>query len=220
MSNLLDHAVANNVAWCARVCRTHDVLSQVGEGWWVTLGPAPAHYPDAISLASDSVAATLPRMISERPWAAVKDSYGAVDLVGFTPTIQGSWVGGEPPPDTEPAWLVVRTADQFEAWCGAHGDALSIRTNLLADLDVRVLAAIVEDRPVAGAIAYRTGEVVGVSNVFTGAGHGWASLLGAVAGCFPDLPVVGWEVGDALDQAVAAGLDLLGPMRVLSRSAA
>ena len=218
MTDLLEAAVTNNVAWCARVSRDHDVIGQYGDGWWVTLRPAPAHYPDAIALTAASGRDTMPRMISERPRAGVKDSFARVDLVGFDTVIEGSWIGCAPPtPGTDPAWAVVRTPGQLAAWVAAHGDALSIRPELLADLDVRVLAGVAEDRPVAGVIAYRTGDVVGISNVFLGRPHGWPQVMAAVAACFPGLPLVGWESGGLLSAAVAAGFEDLGPMRVLLR---
>ena len=90
--------------------------------------------------------------------------------------------------------------------------------DLLTDLDVRVLAALVDHRPVAGAIAYRTGDVIGVSNVFLGRPQGWPEVMGAVATCFPGLPLVGWESGGLRSAAVAAGFDDLGPLRVLLRA--
>jgi hypothetical protein len=218
VTELLVEAVANNVAWCARVSRGHAVVGQYGDGWWVALSPAPANYPDAISLSATSSADTLPRMITERPRAGIKDSFAAVDLAGFDTFLEGSWIGCDPPaPGTDRAWVVVRSAGQIEAWVAAHGDALSITPDLLADLDIRVLAAIVDDVPVAGVIAYRTGDVVGVSNIFLGGDQGWDGVAGAVAACFPGLPLVGWECGDMLDSACLAGFVALGPMRVLSR---
>jgi len=218
MTSRLDEAVTNNITWCARVSRGHDVLGQYGDGWWVTLSSAPVHYPDAISLSVDSSVEALPRMVLDRPSAWVKDSYADLDLPGFDTVIEGSWIGCDPPePGTDPDWVVVRTPGQLEAWVTAHGDAPSIRADLLTDLDVRVLAALVDHRPVAGAIAYRTGDVVGVSNVFLGPSQGWPGVAGATATCFPGLPLVGWESGGLRSAAVAAGFDELGPMRVLRR---
>jgi hypothetical protein len=221
MTSRLEDAVANNVTWCARVSRSHDVLAQHGDGWWVTLSPAPARYPDAIALSADCSVDALPRLVRERPFASVKDSFAVLGLPGFATIIEGSWIGSDPPePGTDPAWVVVRTPGQLDAWVTAHGDAPSIGADLLTDLDVRVLAALVDHRPVAGCVAYRTGDVVGVSNVFLGRSHGWPEVMGAAATCFPGLPLVGWESAGLLSGASAAGFAELGPMRVWVRTAA
>jgi hypothetical protein len=214
-------AVRNNVAWCERVCRSHGVIGQYGDGWWVTLTKAPTHYPDAISLRPDSSPSRLPGIVAERLGASVKDSFASLDLAttGFGVLIEASWISHEPPlAAMAPGWSVVRTAEELAVWVAAHGDAPAIQADLLADLDVRVLVAKVEGRPVAGLIANRTGDVVGVSNVFTvDPGHGWTEAVAAVAACFPGLPLVGWEAGDALAAAKTAGFAELGPLRVWAR---
>ncbi|BEP11798.1 hypothetical protein acdb102_01090 [Acidothermaceae bacterium B102] len=221
MTTLLQEAVDNNVAWCARVCRSHGVLGQYGDGWWVTLSAAPTYYPDAMTLRPEASLETLPRMAIERAGASVKDSFDAVDLPGLEVAIEASWIGYErPSAELDPGWSVVRTPDQLAAWRVAHGDAPSIHPDLLADLDVRVLAAFVDEAAVAGLIAYRTGDVVGVSNVFLGGGHGWDAAVAAVSGCFPGLPLVGWESEAMLHSAVAAGFIALGPLRVWFRTPA
>lgn len=213
-------AVGNNVAWCERVCRSHGVIGQYGDGWWVTLSPAPTHYPDAIAVSPSASAASLPRLVTGRSGASVKDSFGAVDLPGFEVAVEGQWITCAPPEaGTDPAWVVVRTAGQLDAWLAAHGDAPSLRPDLLGDLDVRVLAVVVDDRPVAGLVAYRTGDVVGVSNTFLSGDHGWPAATVAVAGCFPGLPLVGWEADAVLADAVAAGFAALGALRVWRRAA-
>jgi hypothetical protein len=69
------------------------------------------------------------------------------------------------------------------------------------------------DGPSAGAVANRTGPVVGVSNVFTttiAADEAWAGLPHALAAVFPSLPLVGYEHGEAL----AAGFTEVGALRV------
>ena len=220
MTTLLQEAVDNNVAWCARVCRSHGVLGQYGDGWWVTLSAAPTYYPDAMTLGVGASLETLPRMAVERAGAAVKDSFASVELAGLEVAIEASWIGYErPAADPDPGWSVVRTAGQLAAWMVAHGEAPAIRPDLLADLDVRVLAAFVDGCAVAGLIAYRTGSVVGVSNVFLGGDNGWPAAVAAVAGCFPGLPLVGWESEAMLRSALAAGFRCLGPMRVWRRPA-
>jgi hypothetical protein len=69
---------------------------------------------------------------------------------------------------------------------------------------------------VAGAIANRTGDVVGVSNVFAhpDAERSWAGCLITIINAFPGLPLVGYERGDELEIAERLGFTAVGPLRV------
>jgi len=75
-------------------------------------------------------------------------------------------------------------------------------------------------RIVAGAVANRTGEVVGLSNVFAPAQDAaayWAGCVASAMGAFPGLPLVGYERGADLSSAEEAGFSRLGPLRVWIR---
>ena len=65
-------------------------------------------------------------------------------------------------------------------------------------------------------MAHRGDGVVGLSN-FTGPDEGWPGAVAAVSAAFPGAPVVGYEHGDALDNALAHGAEPLGPLRVWVR---
>ena len=73
-----------------------------------------------------------------------------------------------------------------------------------------------------GGIANRTGSVVGVSNVFTttmAVPDAWAGIVHALATLFPSLPQVGYERGESLESALAAGFSEIGPLWVWLRPA-
>lgn len=65
-------------------------------------------------------------------------------------------------------------------------------------------------------VASRRGHVVGVSNVFATADPDrlWQEIPTAVAGHFPDLPLVGYERDGSLAAARRAGFVRVGPLRV------
>lgn len=70
---------------------------------------------------------------------------------------------------------------------------------------------------IAGAIASRSDEVVGISNVFAldgGTETAWPLVLDAAHQLFPTLPVVGYEHGDDLVAAVRHGFEPIGPLRI------
>ena len=70
---------------------------------------------------------------------------------------------------------------------------------------------------VAGGIANRTGDVVGVSNIFTpedAAQDFWASFVHMAMETFPGLALVDYERGADLKIAHSVGFQSIGPLRV------
>jgi hypothetical protein len=207
-------AVDANVAWCGLVCRAHGIRAVTRPGVWSTTTRAPALYPDAISLRSDAtdvLAGTEPG-----PGRSVKDSFATLDLRddGFDVLFDARWIW-RPPAATLAAteWVVV----DLETWRAAASAPDSIRRGAVASEDVRVLANVRGGEVAAGAIANRSGDAVGVSNVFTltvDPEDLWSTLPAAVAAHLGPLPLVGYETGDDLSSAQAAGFEDIGPLRV------
>ena len=76
---------------------------------------------------------------------------------------------------------------------------------------------VADNRIVAGGIVNRSAEAVGISNVFTEAGHGsetWSALAQCARAFFPDLPLIGYEWGESLDDALSSGFQDIGSLRV------
>jgi len=79
------------------------------------------------------------------------------------------------------------------------------------------MAAYIDHHIVAGAIANRTTEVVGLSNTFTppdGAELYWEGFLGMIGTHYPSLPIVGYERDESLTIALHVGFTALGPLSV------
>ncbi len=96
-----------------------------------------------------------------------------------------------------------------------------LRPALLDHDDVTVLAAGDGDRVAAGAILNRSAEVVGISNVFSTpfpSATSWAGCLALVDHLFPEAMLVGYETGEDLRAAHAAGFESVGPLRIRIRS--
>jgi hypothetical protein len=88
---------------------------------------------------------------------------------------------------------------------------------LAGDATVRFLLARDGPSGTAGAVLHVAGGVVGLSNVFT-AGIDpdavWADLPAVAGQGAAGVPLVGYEHGDALRSALAAGLEATGALRV------
>jgi hypothetical protein len=231
----IERAVYNNAAWCEAVCRARGNPGEFLEGVWVNRHAAPRFYPNIVTLTRERVHEQLDAIRALKAdltggWA-VKDSYATLDLtgLGFRPLFEAQWIGREVSlgrPDAHlPAtrWTRVTTEAQLarweRAWAGTpEADQPGIfMPALLADEDVAILAAVWQDRIVAGAIANRSGGVAGVSNLFLPApddARMRAACVAAAMDAFPGLPLAGYESGVDLLEMQAQGFATLGPLRV------
>lgn len=227
---LLLAAVLNNAAWCDAVCRAHGLPGVSTADAWTSPRRTPPLYPDAVTLTPDGVsaAALVAAIDTGSPGCSVKDSFASLDLgpEGFEVLFEAQWIhrpaGPAPlPAGPSPQWSEVAGADGLAEWEAAwsgEGKASGLFRPELLTGEAVFLAGRTGGRIVAGAVANRSGSVVGVSNLFahqdTAVAATWAGTLAAVAARWPGLPVVGYESGDDLDAALRAGFTALGPLRV------
>ncbi|MEU1201152.1 hypothetical protein ABZ446_33715 [Streptomyces sp. NPDC005813] len=225
---LVRAAARNNAEWCAAVSRSHGLASEFGRHAWTAAARTPLYYPDAVTLHPDADPAALTgRIDTAAPGASVKDSFACLDLTGagFHVLFEAQWIhrpAGAPAVASDLLWDVADTPDTQRAWALAwdrgEGDADLFRPELLADPGTFMLAGRSADGSVvAGAVASRSDEVVGVSNVFAvdgGPDRAWPGVLDGVHRLFPTLPVVGYEHGDDLASAVRHGFEPIGPLRI------
>ncbi|MDT9690761.1 hypothetical protein Q5762_20920 [Streptomyces sp. P9(2023)] len=229
---MITEAVLNNAVWCEAMCRAHGSPGAFGPRAWTNARRTPLYYPDAVTLTADAsvrdVLEGVDGIDRSSPGASVKDSFARLDLSaeGFQPLFEARWIhrpAGLPAPATPDGerWRVIDTpaelGDWARAWSGGDPDEAALfRTELLADPATTVVAGYGTDgRIVGGAVLSESGRVTGVSNVFTADGSDpattWAGCLGLVR---DGRAVVGYESGDDLPPARAAGFEELGALRV------
>jgi len=224
---LVRAAARNNAEWCATMSRSHGVASEFGAQAWAAPARTPLYYPDAVTLVPGADRAELlARIDTAVAGASVKDSFADLDLVeaGFRVLFEAQWIhrpASAPTTSSDLDWTVVGTPDTLRAWALARdngdGHADLFRPALLDDPATFVLAGQSGDGLVVGAVASRSDQVVGISNVFALDGDrdaAWPVVLDAANELFPTLPVVGYQQGDDLAVAVRHGFDPMGPLRV------
>jgi hypothetical protein len=155
------------------------------------------------------------------PGCSVKDSFATADLGagGLEVLFEAAWLHRPPWPAgaTSTDWSVISSDAELAAWSLAARDEVAVPTAALRDKSVTVLASKEGGRIIAGAIAHRSGSVVGVSNVFGDAAADpmtWRSIAGVLGDGFPGSALVGYEAGESLRAARKAGFEQLGPLRV------
>ncbi|MFJ8659058.1 hypothetical protein [Streptomyces sp. NPDC093795] len=224
---VLADAVRNNAEWCQAMCAAHGHPGTFGPRAWTSARRTPLYYPDAVTLTEDAdTKDVLTGIDRTTPGASVKDSHARLDLAaeGFRLLFEARWIhrpADLPRPPAPAGWRPVRTPEELAAWALAWSDgdadeAALFRPELLADRATTIVGGYAADgRVLGGAVLSEAAGVTGVSNLFTTGdedpSHAWAATLAAV----PDgRPVVGYETGDALTAACAAGFGELGPLRV------
>lgn len=216
-------AARNNAEWCDAVTRSWGGSSRFEPELWINPGAAPPFYPNAVTLTSME---TVPVAITEAPRDfAVKDSFHTLDLapLGFALLFESMWIWRDARPmkgDGPAAWRVIRDAAALAcweaAWRGGEPAPSPFRPALLEERDHAVIAGEIDGRIVAGCIASRSAAVVGISNLF-GPAELTSGGLAAVQSFAPNLPVVGYEAGAALEAMKNLGFQALGPLRVWLR---
>ena len=91
---------------------------------------------------------------------------------------------------------------------------------MLTNPEIAFIAAYEGQTLVAGAIANRTDDVVGLSNVFVPPDDAevfWTGCIAMAQEHFPDLPLVGYERGPQLAIAQEIGFEALQPLKVWTR---
>jgi hypothetical protein len=148
---------------------------------------------------------------------------------GFRVLFDAQWIVRRPsdPPavSASPRWTVVRDVETFtaweDAWRGSDGPLDVLRADLLRTRAVTLLAAEQDDhRVVGGAVLSRSATVVGISNFFTEepiTSKSWQGCLALTNALFPEVTLVGYESGDALDAARTCGFEAVGPLQVWLR---
>jgi hypothetical protein len=220
-------AALDNAALCAAMWRAHGLGVEQGDGCVACSGTPPRLYPDVVTVDPGVEPQAQLRFVGElaartsRPFF-VKDSYRALSLdrLGFEPLFDARWVhrpAGLATAATRLDWRPVTTR-QLSAWeaawsGGADGEPPLFLPSLLAAPGLTLLAGWAKGAIVAGCVVTATGGVAGLSNVFGDT----PEVIGAAAAAAPGRDLVGYERGEALAAAMAAGFQAVGDLRVWRR---
>jgi hypothetical protein len=202
-----------SLAWYADVFALHGIPTETRDGLWRALGaPPPLH----------SAAKTLEPGVPERDVLAaltpydvcsVADSFGDLDLagVGFSVLIDATWLFHAPldPAPLPEGWSRVAEPD-LAGWVDRHGTPGVFPPAVLAHPAFTVLA-----RDEAGAVVHASEGAVTVAHVFGDVPV--AEWLALAAALHPGRPVTDYATGAALEEALDAGFEPVGPQVVWAR---
>jgi len=242
----IEAAARNSAGWYEAMCRAHGCSTEWIADAWLTRGTPPPYHSNMVTLRGGDSAPAQQQLIRDILAATpnrafgLKDSFCCIDDDAgdgrrFDTLFTASWIWLDAsrflPRPTCLTWSRIATnAELMEwerAWFGdnpagaASVGARQFPPALLADPSFAFLAGKTADgRVSAVAAANRKGDVVGLSNVFSGAipaGDVWPGATQSAMNAFdPGLPLVGYERGDDLAHAVAQGFEVIGELRVLT----
>jgi len=241
---LVEAAARNNALWCDAVCRAYGAPGEFTTDSWLSRHQPPPFYGNLVTLTAGGTAEQTRRVheLLDRGlgWRwGLKDSFRRLDLepLGFERLFDGTWLAlplAIPSPTVaspELSWARVSSASELAAWerawrtdpanAPAAGEPRIFRPAILDDPTLAFLTVHRQGCPVAVAACNRTGEVVGLSNVFTlgnaDEGHR-AMCVAAARSVFPGRSLVGYEAGQDLAAFLELGFEPIGPLRVWLRS--
>lgn len=222
-------AATNNAAWCTSMCRAHGLEPhQDRQRWWST-SRTPLYYPDVVTLDPALSIGDVLAEVDTSTGCSVKDSFATLDLTaaGFHELFEADWIhrpalGAAGRIDgAVSGWRaeVVKDEHGLQQWIrgwGEDGGRLFMPA-LLHDSDVRLVRMVEGDQTVGVAALNRSPGAVGVSNLActrARAEQVWQLIAGVASALFPAQDLVGYEQGQDLVAARAAGFSQVGPLRV------
>jgi hypothetical protein len=196
---------------------------------FVTDDNPPPYYSHLTVLAPNSVDRVAPhvRSLASRfgDEISFKDSFCEFDAQGgdFRCLFEAHWVWRTPEAASTNEWVEVADPLELAAWEAAWrrgGSPSSQRVfgpAVLDSSDIAFLGKKDGGEFVAGCIANKSSECVGLSNVFSVDGDTMTFEMATkvVASLNPRLPIVGYVAGHLLNAAHHAGFERTGPLRVL-----
>jgi hypothetical protein len=220
-------AARNNAEWCDIFCRSHGVVGTFHADAWASTSRTPALYPDAVALDPSLSGERILSYVDRSSGCSIKDSFATMDLsgTGFRVMYEADWIihapeSGRAPRQVGLQWQRVEEARELRRWEAASSLAKAPTRQFLPALlghpDVVILSGYGGNQLLAGAILNRSASVIGLSNVFSCADltQAYAGCLAQVANYFPELPIVGYERGQALAAANAQGFRSIGKLVV------
>lgn len=223
-------AAGNNADWYEAMFTVHGLEYRRSTRSFVAKDRPPPCFSKLTVLSPADTAATLAEVkktaFSFEGAMDLKDSFCQLDLAadGFETLFEANWIWRAPGQATRPrSWEVIRDARSLLRWeDGWTHDGLPLETRMFPDTlldreDIAFLGLRSADRFVAGCIANRSAECVGMSNMFaeTGSAILFSQAADAVAAMWDRKPVVGYEAGCDLEYAKQADFETVGRLRVL-----
>jgi hypothetical protein len=214
-------AIDASRAWYELTYGLHGKRFRTTDDLWIGQDPPPPWHSGALTLRPGLAPGPVAETLGAEFDTSVADNFADLDLSdhGFVILFEATWIHADAPrspsrrePDD---WSVIDSADTLADWSERHDYHGVLTEQALRRPDLRVLARTAAGILTGGAVLYRTGEVVAVSNVWADAEpDGWAQIMIMAELHFPGRALVGYERDQDLTHALSAGFVPVGAHRV------
>lgn len=218
-------AANNNADLCAAIMAANGVRTERDDIAFLCIDDPLPYYPKLVTL---DPLATSKLNVRAKGISVIKDSFSSLDAdaLGLKVAFDASWIwSGAQSRELPTHWVRMDSPIGLLRWHKAWNnnnemDNVIFTPQCLNDPNLFFLARISGTNIEAGCLANLSTDVVGMSNVFSTQANDsrlFSEALAAVSSVGGGLPVAGYEQGDDLDCACAAGFEVVGPLRILVR---
>jgi len=218
-------AASNNADLCSAIMVANGLRTERDNLAYFCIDMPLPYYPKIVTL-EPTATSELDARISGH--SGIKDSFSCLDeaALGLRVAFEASWIWSCAQTQQQPTqWVRIDTPNGLlrwhTAWNGNNDlDQVIFPPQCLNDPKLFFLARISGTKIEAGCLANLSTDVIGMSNVFTTQENDeglYSDALAAVSSVGDGLPVAGYEQGNDLECACAAGFQVVGPLRILVR---
>lgn len=218
-------AASNNADLCAAIMAANGLRTERDSLAYFCIDMPLPFYPKIVTL-EPTAASELNARISGH--SGIKDSFSCLDetALGLRVAFEASWIwSGVQSQKLPTQWGRIDSPNGLLRWhaawnCNNESDQVIFPPQCLNDPNLFFLARLSGANIEAGCLANLSADVIGMSNVFTTQESDerlYSDALAAVSSVGEGLPVAGYEQGDDLNCACAAGFQVVGPLRILVR---
>lgn len=218
----------NNAQWCDLVTRSHGGRGVFAQDAWTSATRTPRLYPDAVTLVASPNVPDLLDRIDASSGCTIKDSFAALDLTsyGFSVLFDAKWITWRAYPEESwgvpGEWTRVTDPEGLRRWEEAWQPDGSLPGGLflpvlLSEPSVVFIGRFQHGQIVGGGVVNGSAEIAGISNVFSASGiesEIWSGLARCARAHFPNLPLISYESGEALEHAENSGFQAVGALKV------
>jgi hypothetical protein len=211
-------AVDASRAWYDDVFALHGIPVSASRTLWRALADPPPYHSTVKTLEPSVDADEVLQAVASFGHCAVADSFGDLELPGFTVLIEASWLHhpGRPAGPMPAAWSVVSQPEALRRWAELHDYVGVLPDAALEHPRFEVLGRFEDGDLLGGAVLHDSGPAVELSNTWaSGAGVLDVAELLAVAGALrPGRRITGYASREELTALVDGGFTEVGPQVV------